>query len=116
MTTLEKLVLGASTLVSLSGCVQFPEYDTGVDPQVVLYPGNPTVEDDLHCRVDGTAEEVFDFSWFVNRELVQTETGPAGLFSSGYTRSGDYVECSAWTPANSSSDPFSFGDMGVYIE
>ncbi|MSR86265.1 hypothetical protein EXS74_02625 [Candidatus Woesearchaeota archaeon] len=116
MTTLEKLVLGASTLISLSGCVQFPGYDSSVDPLVVLYPGSPTVEDDLHCRVDDTEEEVFDFYWFVNRGLVQAETGVAGLFPSGYARSGDYVECSAWTSASSAYDSFSFGDVGVYIE
>ena len=115
MTSLEKLVLGISTLVSLSGCGHFP-YDTGRDPFVVLYPQNPTADDDLHCRVDGAEEDVFDFYWLVNRELVHTESGVAGLFVSGYTRPGDYVECNAWTLASAYYDSFSFGVDGVYIE
>ena len=112
MKTLEKLVLGVSA--SLMGCQQFP-YDTGIEERVVLYPVSPQEGEDLYCRVDGTEEDVFDFYWFVNRELVKSETDVSGLLESDYTLSGDYVECSAWAPASGLYEPFEYGTEGVYI-
>ena len=112
MKTLEKLVLGVSAL--FTGCQQHP-YDTGVVEMVVLYPPNPQKGNSLHCRVDGTTEGVFDFYWLVNREFVKSETDIAGLLEPTYTRSGDYVECSAWTPASGLYDPFEYGSDSVYM-
>lgn len=114
MKTLEKLVLGATSLVSLSGCGYFP-YETGVQERVVVYPLSPEEGDTLHCRVDGASEDIFDFSWFVNREFIKIENGVAGLLEPGYAFSGDYVECSVWIPANSQYGPVSLGSDGVYI-
>ncbi len=114
--SLEKLVLGAVTLVSLSGCGEYPSVDTGSEAYVVLYPGSPSIEDDLHCRVDRSEDYTFDFYWLVNRALVQTETGFAGSLGSVFFQSKDYVECSAWVPESAWYDSFEIGTSGVYIE
>jgi len=115
--SLEKLVLGAVTLVSLSGCRDLPYGDTGNEAYVVLYPGSPSMEEDLHCRVDGAEENSFDYHWLVNRETVFAEARVgASLLSQEYILSGDYVECSAWSPASSLYDSFNIGVDGVYVE
>ena len=113
--SLEKMVLGAVTLVSLSGCQNLSE-DTGEEVDVVLYPNNPSVEDDLHCRVDRSQDYTFDFYWQVNRTYVSLdERSPAGYLTNIFFQSGDYVECSAWVPASPWYDSFEIGRSGVYI-
>ena len=118
MVTLENLVkkTGVLTLLSLSGCAYNPYMDTDPVEHVVLYPGSPTAEEDLHCRVDESFEESFDFYWLVNREQAYTESGAASLLEKGLYRVGDFVECSAWTSASSSSDGYEIGTSGVYIQ
>ncbi len=115
MKTLDKLVLGASTL--LFGCSSSQEYDTGFEPLVYISPENPTERDSLDCYVDTRAGSNFDFYWFVNREHVFSNysTG-AGFLDSVYVVSGDYVTCSAWVPSGAYFSGFEYGWDSTYID
>jgi len=131
MVSLERLVrTGAFTLVSLTGCQYSPYEDTGTYLDVVLYPQDPSAEEDLHCRVDMmeyvggyigylqiSVMGAFDYFWFVNREKVFTETGvSASTLEDGSVSKGDYVECSVWAPENSSSASYEVGFDTAYVE
>jgi len=111
---LEKLVLGAVTLFSLSGCNE-QSYDTGF-PQVVISPQNPRAGDALSCWVEDGAGMVYDFVWFVNRDYVFEGHGALSTLPGGHVEHGDYVECSAWTAMSSTHDTYEIGFQGVYVE
>ena len=117
MNTLEKMVFGVATLVSLNGCKKFP-YCEFEDENVVLYPTDANPSERLHCRVDGVeGDATFDFYWLVNKQVVDLETGIVGLLDTGYTQSGDYVECDVWTPAyGDPSHEFKYGSDSLYIK
>ena len=107
---------GAITLLSLSGCTEM-SYDTGLVGTVVLYPLEVRDLDDIHCRVDESSENVFDYYWLVNRASVFSEGSiPSSTLQEGYTHRGDYIECSVWTPRSSSYGSFEIAIDGIYVE
>ncbi|MDP3728457.1 MAG: hypothetical protein Q8R18_03295 [bacterium] len=115
VSSLEKLVLGVITLVSLSRCRDI-SYDTESGGYVVLYPSNPSMEDDLHCFVEDYENTAFDFYWMKDGATYKTSTGTSSLLENVSFHSGDYVECSAWVPESSQYDSFEIGTSGVYIQ
>jgi len=97
MKTLEKLVLGASTL--LFGCAHM-QHKTSV-LGVEIYPLSPTENVDLLCSAFYSSlgktvlsRDTFEFSWYRNGQLVFTERGEQGFFPHEYTSFGDSILCS----------------------
>ncbi|MBI5797773.1 hypothetical protein HZA98_02625 [Candidatus Woesearchaeota archaeon] len=118
MESLEKKVVGAFTLVSLSGCFSGPHYDSSPVADVIISPFAPTVDDTLHCRVDGYADEraMFDFYWSVNEKLVFEYIDSESTLPDIYSGSGDYVECKAQQMSSNCSFGKFIGGDGVYIK
>lgn len=117
MDSLEKKVVGAFTLVSLSGCLSGPHYDTGMIEEVVIYPYSPGAREVVHCRVDGYEDKnSFDFHWFVNRKSVYAQNDISSSLKPSYFQKGDLLECSAWSPASEDYDGFEIGEDSVYVE
>jgi hypothetical protein len=65
--------------------------------EVTISPANPTTNDDLTCLVDGQTNQDYDYTWYINNNLVehpnlkvQKETY---ILDKSYLKTGDTIKC-----------------------